>query len=374
MRNRLVKNFLSECIVVDPSTPISKAIGLMKENNSYEVFAWIGDKIGTVTVRDILRVKSPASMKVESFLNFVPKLSVNAELLQAAKMMADYRLRALPIVHKNRVIGKVDIKSIVSEVKNSALGNIRVSKIMSPSPITISIKEKISKAREIMLRRKVDHLPVVKFKRVGGIITSTQIVFSLMADLGSDKYMAGVPDTFNPLDYPVEAIMSDSPLECSPQTSIRMVAENMLNQNSSYSLVTLGEEIQGIVTYRDFAKLISLKETKINVPIYMIGLPDDPFEAEAAKIKFIRLIEGISKLLPSIIEARSTVKSSSLDKRRRRYEVNVNIRTARKMINYSSNGWDLPSIYDEIANAIRKIVTAEKRIRRKRRGPVIPKE
>ena len=370
----MVKNFLSECIVVEPSTPISKAIGLMKENNSYEVFAWIGDKIGTVTVRDILRVKSPASMKVESFLNFVPKLSVNAELLQAAKMMADYRLRALPIVHKNRVIGKVDIKSIVSEVKNSALGNIRVSKIMSPSPITISIKEKISKAREIMLRRKVDHLPVVKFKRVGGIITSTQIVFSLMADLGSDKYMAGVPDTFNPLDYPVEAIMSDSPLECSPQTSIRMVAENMLNQNSSYSLVTLGEEIQGIVTYRDFAKLISLKETKINVPIYMIGLPDDPFEAEAAKIKFIRLIEGISKLLPSIIEARSTVKSSSLDKRRRRYEVNVNIRTARKMINYSSNGWDLPSIYDEIANAIRKIVTAEKRIRRKRRGPVIPKE
>ena len=372
VKDKLVKDFISECIVVDPSTPASKAIGLMKENDSYEVFAWVGDKIGTVTVRDILKAKNPANMKAESFLNFVPKLSVNTELLQAAKIMADYRLRALPIIHHNKIIGKIDVKSIVKEVKDSALGNIRVSKIMSPSPITVAVGEKISKAREIMLRRKIDHLPVVKFRRVGGILTSMQIVFNLISDLRGDKYRAGVPDIFNPLDYPVEAIMSASPLECSPQTSIKKVAENMLNQNSSYSLVTMGEEIQGIVTYRDFAKLISLGETRVNVPVYIIGLPEDPFEAEAAKIKFIRLIEGISRFLPSIIEARSTIKSSSLDKQRRRYEVNVSVRTARNVINYSSGGWDLPSIYDDIANAIRKIVTAKKRIKKRRRSRFAP--
>ena len=146
----------------------------------------------------------------------------------------------------------------------------------------------------------------------------------------------------------------------------------MLNQNSSYSLVTMGEVIQGIVTYRDFAKLISLGETRVNVPVYIIGLPEDPFEAEAAKIKFIRLIDGISRFLPSIIEARSTIKSSSLDKQRRRYEVNVSVRTARNVINYSSGGWDLPSIYDDIANAIRKIVTAKKRIKKRRRSRFAP--
>ena len=221
VKDKLVKDFISECIVVDPSTPASKAIGLMKENDSYEVFAWVGDKIGTVTVRDILKAKNPANMRAESFLNFVPKLSVNTELLQAAKIMADYRLRALPIIHHNKIIGKIDVKSIVKEVKDSALGNIRVSKIMSPSPITVAVGEKISKAREIMLRRKIDHLPVVKFRRVGGILTSMQIVFNLISDLRGDKYRAGVPDIFNPLDYPVEAIMSASPLECSPQTSIK---------------------------------------------------------------------------------------------------------------------------------------------------------
>ncbi len=306
-------------------------------------------------------------MKVEPFLNFIPKLSVSARLLQAAKIMADYRLRALPIVHNNRIIGKIDIRSIVVEVKNSALGNIRASKIMSPSPITISVTDKISKAREIMLRRKIDHLPVMKFKQVSGIITSMQVVFNLITDLGSDRYKAGVPNTLNPLDYPVKAVMSSSPLECSPQTSIREVAENMLSRNSSYSLVTVGEEIQGIITYRDFAKLISLGEAKINVPVYMIGLPDDSFEAEAAKIKFIRLIKRISMFLPPIVEARSTVKTSSLDKQRRRYEVDVSIRTAREIINYSFEGWDLPSIYDNIANAIKKIVTTERRIKRKKR-------
>lgn len=367
-KDRLIGDLVSECIVVAPSTPVSKAIGLMKDRNFYEVFAWVGDKIGTATIRDTLRVRNPANMKIESLLNFIPKLSVNTGLFQAARLMADYRLRALPIVEGGDIVGKIDIKNIVNEVKNSGLGSIRASKIMSSSPITVLIGEKVSKAREIMLRRRIDHLPVIKGRRVAGIVTSGHIAFNLITDLGDDKYRFGVPDLIDPLDYPVEAIMSRSLLEFDPQAQIKDVAESMLAQDSSYSLITIGEELQGIITYRDFAKLISTEEAKINFPVYIIGLPDDPFEAEAAKIKFIRLVEGINRFLPSIIEARSAIKSSSFDRQRRRYEVSVNIRTDRDAYNYSSEGWDLPSIYDDIANAMKKMITAKRRIRKRKRG------
>lgn len=367
-----VEKFISEGIIVDPFMPISKAVGLMRERNAYEVFTYIGDKVGTVTVRDILRVKNLAGIKVESLLNFIPKISADTNLLQAAKIMSEYRLRSLPIIKKNEIVGKIDIKAIVSNVKDSALGKIGASKIMTPTPTTISVGEKSSKAREIILRRKFDHLPVVKDKRLVGIITSTQIVFNLMADLGSEKYKMGVPSTINPFDYPVEAVMSTHTLRCYPQSPIREVAKNMLEQDSSYCLVTVDDEIHGIITYRDFASLISAERDRIEAPIYMIGLPEDPFEAEAAKIKFIRLINSLSKFLPPIMEAKSIIKSSSSDRQRRRYEVTVNIRTSGKSYNYSSEGWDLPMIYDEISRAIKKMATVKKEIKKKKRGRILP--
>jgi len=368
LREKIVGDFLSECLMIEPSAPVSRAIGLMKSSNSYEVFAQIGNRIGILTIRDILRVKTPSTTKVESALNFIPSLSPDTGLLKAAKLMADYRLRALPIVRNNEVIGKVDIRSIVGEIKNSALGEIRVSKIMSPSPITLSVGEKVSKARGIMLRRRIDHLPVIEGGRVSGVVTSSQIVFSLITDFGGEKYVSGMPSKISPLSQPVEAIMMRSPLKFEPQTPIKDVAESMLTQHSSYSLIAINEELQGIVTYRDFAKLISAEEPKASFPIYIVGLPEDPFEAEAAKIKFTRLINSVSRFLPPIIEARSIIKASSSGGRRKRYEVKVTIVTARGTYSYSSSGWDLPSIYDEIVSSMKKVMVMEKRSGGKSRG------
>ncbi|MEM2029118.1 MAG: CBS domain-containing protein [Candidatus Bathyarchaeia archaeon] len=368
LKEKIVGNFISECLIVEPSAPVSKAIGLMKVSDSYEVFAHVGNKVGTVTIRDILRVKNPATTKIETIMSFIPSLPPNEGLLKAARLMADYRLRALPIIQNNEVMGKIDIRSIVNEVKNSALGKIRVSKIMSPSPITLSAGEKVSKARGIMLRRRIDHLPVIEGGKVSGVVTSSHIVFSLMTDVGSEKYSSGVPDMLSPLSQPVEAIMMRTPLKFEPQVPIKDVAESMLMQRLSYSLVTIDEELQGIVTYRDFAKLISAEESKTEFPVYIVGLPNDPFEAEAAKIKFIRLINGVSRFLPPIMEARSIIKASSLSGQRKRYEVKVTIITAGGTYNYSSSGWDLPLIYDEIVSSIKKTVATKKRVGKRGRG------
>lgn len=357
-RNLSLKGLISEAIIVEPIAPVSKVAGLMKENDAYEAFSYVGDKVGTVTMRDLLKAKN-LDVKVESFLSLVPKLPPNADLFQAAGVMADYRLRALPVVEGNRIIGKIDVKAIINEVKESKLGNIRASKIMTGSPLTISSGEKVAKARGIMIRRRFDHLPVIKGKRVGGIVTSAQIVFNLMPSVKGGRYVTGVPDVVKPLDLPVDAVMETEHLECSPQDSIKDVAANMLEQNSSCCLVTVGEELHGIITYRDFAKLISSGERKPGFPVYMVGLPEDPFEAEAAKTKFMRMIESLHKTLP-ILEARSTIKTS-----RRRYEISVSIRTPKESYNYSSTGWELPIIYDDLANTLKKIIASKKR-RRKR--------
>lgn len=354
-----VGDFISEAVIVEPVAPLSKVIGLMEEKDSYEVFSYIGDKIGIATMRDLLKVRNFSDTKVEASMSFIPKLPSNASLLQAAGVLADYRLRALPVVEGNKVIGKLDVKAIIREVKESKLGGIWASKIMTPSPVTVSSGDKVAKAKGIMIRRRFDHLPVIKGRRVGGVVTSAQIVFNLVPSVKGGRYVVGVPDVVKPLDLPVDAVMENDPLECSLQDSIKSVADGMLEQNSSYCLVTVGEELHGIITYRDFAKLISEGGKKTEVPVYMVGLPDDPFEAEATKIKFVRMVEGLSKVFPPILEARSTIKTS-----RRRYEVSISIRTPKETYNYSSTGWGLPEVFDDLANSIKKVKASKKKRRK----------
>ena len=362
----LVGDFVSEALIVDPITPLSRVVGLMRKNNAYEAFIDLRDRIGVVTVRSMLRAKSFTNVKIESFMSFIPKLSLDMDLMYAARIMADYRLRALPIVRDGEIIGKLDAKTIIDKIRNSSLGNVRISKTMTAHPLTIASGEKIAKAREIMLRRRFDQVPVVKDKRIEGVVTSTGIVFNLIPSLGGEKYTTGAPDTIRSIDSPVDTIMDVDLLKCSPKDTIREVIGSMLNRNSSYCLVTLGEELHGIVTYRDFMNLISEK-VEINTPIDMIGLPDDPFEAEAAKVKFMRIIGKLGRILP-LTEAKSIIKTLNVEGLRRRYEVNVTIKSPGRNYNFSLAGWDLPAIYDDLTNIIKKSIASRRERRR------LPKE
>ena len=100
----------------------------------------------------------------------------------------------------------------------------------------------------------------------------------------------------------------------------------------------------------------------------MVGLPEDPFEAEAAKNKFVRSVNTLMKSYLDVIEARAKIKFSpkSPKKERRRYEVNVIIKTREGIRVFQDSGWDLPDIFDSIGLRIRRIL-AQKYSKRKRR-------
>ena len=354
--SKSVEDLVTDAIVVDSFMTVAKTSGIMKENGVYEVFVQVGNKIGIASIRDLLKAKRLVDSRIESFLKYVPKMSRDSDFFRAVRFLADHRLRSLPIVEDGRIIGKFDMKEVLKQIKDSKLGNIRAAKIMTGSPISIDSGDKIGKARGIMIRRRIDHLPVTEKKTVVGLLTSSHIFFNLMPTLMGGRYVWGVPDSFNPLDLETNVVMDHQWMECDPQDPIRDVTNRMLEQESTYCLVMLGKELQGIITFRDFSKLISDVESIVDVPVYMIGLPDDPFEAEAAKMKFTRTVRTLSKSIPSIIEARSNIKIS-----RRRYEVSASIRTPKDSFHFKAEGWKLPAIFDEIANSMKKVMLQGKR-------------
>src|SRR6266481_6108834 len=64
----------------------------------------------------------------------------------------------------------------------------------------------------------------------------------------------------------------------------------------------------------------------VDVPIQVLGLEKDDIESRKAELKFQRSLQAFGRIHPDIIEARAVVKTSLLEKDRRRYEVQVFIK------------------------------------------------
>jgi CBS domain-containing protein len=237
---------------------------------------------------------------------------------------------------------------------------------MTSHPATLVGDDKVAKARTLMVRRRIDHLPITNQEKLQGILTSSHIVFSLYqpSDAPSgEKTM--IAETQRNLEPPVTSIMDTNPVTSSPSDRISHVLQTMTNVNATYSVVTQVEEIQGIITYRDFMKMITEKIVRQEIPITIIGLPDDPFEAEQTRTKFTRSMEQLCRRFPYVEQAKAVIKTTDQTTReRRRYEVSVTLVTPKKVFVYTDMGFELANIFDEVANHLKVMMTERPKRRR----------
>ena len=354
-----VDGFKSKPIIVSSESPISEVMGILKHNNAYEVFIQEGDKVSIITLREILKA-ADISMKVSSLMFYIPKLSPDDTVGKAAKLMNDYRLRALPIVNEGTMEGAVTTQSLCRALLSvRTFRSVKIGKMMTRKPITIDKGESVSKARSMMLNNSIDHLPVLDSGMLCGILTSNHIVLSMFPREGMERG-AFVSRPSSHLDIKVSGLMDSKVLVCDPKERASSVLKRMIENEKTYYIIHHWREIQGIVTYRDFVYFLAEPE-KLDIPAYIVGLPDDPFEAQLAKIKFMRNAKALRKSFPKIEEIRSTIRTRDISGGRCRYEVNVLIRIAGKRYIYSQDGWELPSIFDLITDKMMRILTKKRK-------------
>jgi len=360
LKTSRVDGFKSKPIIVSSTSPVSEVMGVLQHNDAYEVFVQEGDKVSAITIREILKA-SDISMRASSLMFYVPKLSPDDTVGKAAKLMNDYRLRALPIVSEEGTIeGAVTTQSLCRALLSiRGFRSVKVSRAMTRNPITIDKEESVSNARSLMLKNGVDHLPVLDSRRLCGIILSNHIVRTMFPREGLERG-AFVSKPSSHLDIKVSGLMDSNVLVCDPKERASAVLKRMIEHEKTYYVVHHWREIQGIVTYRDFVFFLAEPE-KLDVPAYIVGLPDDPFEAQLARIKFMRNAKALRKSFPKIEEIRSTIKTKDVSGGRCRYEVDVLIRAAGKLYIYSQDGWELPSIFDLITDKMMRLLTKKRK-------------
>lgn len=179
LRKSKLEMFKSNPLVASPKSSMSEIVGILEKNNANEIFIEDGEKVGAVSIMDILRASDVLGMKASSLMSFVPKLLPSDPVGRAAAFMSDYRLRSFPMGRKE-VDGVVTVQSLCRALLPiEEFGKIKIDKLMKKDPVTIGKNESASKARSLMGQHSIDHLPVLDSGKVCGILLSNDVVISM---------------------------------------------------------------------------------------------------------------------------------------------------------------------------------------------------
>lgn len=105
----------------------------------------------------------------------VKKVNIEDNVEKAAKMMKKYHIGSVVVMGEKNVKGIVTTEDIVYRYVAGKRGN-KVSDVMTRDLITISPNRTIEEAARLMADKKVKKLLVFEKERLVGIITSTDIL------------------------------------------------------------------------------------------------------------------------------------------------------------------------------------------------------
>ena len=359
IRSVPVRDLMDPPIMISEDVALSKIISTLNETNSYDVFIELSGKIGALTIRDIIGIKDIITTRPSLVGKIIPELNRDSVISEAARIMSHYRMRTLPIVHNGKIEGQVSAKRIVELIsKHLVESKLRIvaSNIMTSDPITIDCHKTVSAARSIMKRRRIDHLPVVDNGRLVGIITSSDIMKVMLPSERISKKSVGIDNAEDRFSIEVSGLANADVITANVDESLQVVCDRMINAGSTYCIIRVWDEIQGIITYRDIVALLGEKMEE-DIPMFIVGLPDEPFDAELAKSKFTNITRFLRKIHPDIEEARCHIKLRSVQGARKRYEIDVHILSTHGNISYTNIGWDLAKLFDEMTDALKKKVS-----------------
>jgi CBS domain-containing protein len=349
-----VSDFIESANIINSNESVSKILGNLIKINNYSVYFKNGNKITAVNLRDILSARDVHSQKLNSIAKSTPIIEEDSNIASAAGLMSLYRLRSLPVIEDGEVIGQITTNSIVKALDHKDI-KIKSTKIMTANPVCIRENDLVLTAKNLMIRHRIDHVPIVE-ENLKGIITSFDIVKILLTADNLDNVHLGITEHTRPLEFPVKGIAERNATTSSIDHSVADVVQLLNVNNSTYSIVTLGNEIQGIITHRDIISLLGEKVEE-DIPAYIIGLPDDPFASELAKTKFNTLVKFLSKTMPDIEEARCRIRLSTVRGKTKKYEIEVSIFTPTNRYSYRNEGSDLATIFDQMKDSLKNKLT-----------------
>lgn len=134
-----------------------------------------------------------------------------------------------------------------------------VSTIMSRNLLTVNEKDKLSAIKEIFDQHKIHHIPVVRFKKIVGIISKTDFLY-FMRGFTQNEEDRFVNDA-RLKAYTADEIMTTGLAKLEPTDRINVALE-IFKINMFHAIPVIdNEELVGIITTHDIIRTLAEEKT-----------------------------------------------------------------------------------------------------------------
>jgi CBS domain-containing protein/ribosome-associated translation inhibitor RaiA len=341
--------------VFSPGDQVSKVLGYLKDTGRHEAVAAKGGRVGVISLRDLLGVDHPGRTKVESIWKQVGALSPGAVVIDAAAMLMDKGVRALPVVENGEVVGavsQIDIIEALTEV--SDLRNMAAKEHMQNPVITVEHGTGVAHARRMMLDKNISHIPVTREGRLVGMVTSDVIVHTFITPASKTTRGDVVGEKVTGFPGKVSDVMDPQPFTVGPDADMLRVVQGMSKSGKTACIMVDDEGVvHGIVTPRELLALIAGLRVEDEIPVYIVGITEeDFFERAVAEDKLRRIVAKNMRIHEGITEVSVRIKKQSTQGERARYRLNARVMGPNVSFNAEHEGWGLMETFDGLCDAL----------------------
>jgi CBS domain-containing protein len=184
----------------------------------------------------------------------VVAVETSAKISDAIKLMTERNLGGLPVVDpQNRVRAIITERDIVN-IFADKISDVRVSQLMSEKVVTALPKTTIFEAEKTMTSQGFRRLPIISDGKVVGIITAMDIIRFFGSGKVFEKLRSGT--IIQVLNTPALEIATKEVATIEPKADAGQAAKIMRDRNVGAVPVVENGKLVGIITERDFFKLI----------------------------------------------------------------------------------------------------------------------
>jgi CBS domain-containing protein len=242
---KTAQDFILEIPVLKPGDQITKARQILRDDRFREIYIVDAKKnlLGYIDITDGLRVTATKSnVTIEGFVREAPMVHPADSIEAAARAMRSYRTDSAAVVDPEpRISGGVLLSDLFPVIisRNELHGTVESR--MSKSVVTISPADEIQKVYSLIVESGYSAFPVLKKKRLAGIISRRDLI-------ASRRVRAVIADHAR---TPVETMMTTDVVTIAPGEPVSAAAELLVKHDVSRLPVLDGDRLVGIIDRHD---------------------------------------------------------------------------------------------------------------------------
>lgn len=183
-----------------------------------------------------------------------PSVKTTATIGDAIRLMKHHRVGGLPVVdNANRVWAIITERDVLSFFKGK-IRRVKVAELMTRNVVTATPKTTIFEAERAMIEKGFRRLPIVSEGKLVGIVTAMDIVRFFGSGEVFQHLRSGT--ILQVLQTPALETGTKSVITIASSADLGEAAEIMNEKNIGALLVVDHERLIGIITERDFFKLV----------------------------------------------------------------------------------------------------------------------